>query len=347
MYQSIDAGIELTATAVYGCSRTVDFPTTFITENVQNLLGHAPDDFLRDSQFRTQLIHPADTERVLAALSRVGAARCQVEEYRLRRKDQRYVWFRDEMRAAGAGQIIGCLTEITQAGAQIPPDYRRQADELRVSLTEKEVLIKEIHHRVKNNLQVVCSILSLQASSTNEPWTLQMFREAEQRVMTIALIHEQLYTSDNLALLALGDYLRRVANHLRQCYRELESVTVTVECDSILLPLDIAQPCGLIVHELVSNSLKYAFLDGRPGEVAVKVTRDQNNQVLMTVTDTGVGLPHDLEIEKTDTLGLQLVGALARQLGGTLQISKKPAVIQISFACKGGAGHVKTANPNR
>ena len=263
----MESGIELTATAVYGCSPSGLYPTTFITGTVQNLLGHAPDEFLQDAQFRTQLIHPADAPRVLAALSRVGATGCQVEEYRLRRKDQRYVWFRDEMRAAGADHIIGCLTEITPS-----PDYRRQAEELRASLMEKEVLIKEIHHRVKNNLQVVCSILSLQASSTNEPWTLQMFREAEQRVMTIALIHEQLYTSDNLARLALGDYLRRVANHLRQCYRELGDVNVTVECDSIQVPLDIAQPCGLIVHELVSNALKYAFPNGSPGEVIVKVT---------------------------------------------------------------------------
>jgi PAS domain S-box-containing protein len=295
--------------------------------------GHVPEQERGEGWL--ELVHPDDRGPCVTAFGEAANAGTTFElEFRLLRYDGRYRWvvIRGVPRFHGRNGLyighIGYCIDIT--------NYRNQSDELRASLLEKEVLIKEVHHRVKNNLQVVCSILSLQAASASEPWTLQLFREAEQRVMSIALIHEQLYMSENLALLDLGSYLRRVTNHLLQCYRrELGDVKIRVDSDSILLPIDVAQPCGLIVHELVSNALKYAFPDRRSGEILVKTCHGPNNVVLLTVADTGVGIPENFDIEKTETLGLQIVGALTKQLGGSFQLSTKPiTAIDISFTVK-------------
>jgi PAS domain S-box-containing protein len=192
-------------------------------------------------------------------------------------------------------------------------------DQLQTSLREKEVLLKEVHHRVKNNLQVISSLLSLQSSSIESSETRELVRESQNRVRSMALIHEKLYQSDSLARIDFGEYLRNLTRDLFRSY-SAGGVALKLQAEDVPLDVDAAVPCGLIVNELVSNALKYAFPAGRGGELSVSFARVALDRYALTVTDNGVGLPKDLDVRNARTLGLQLVTMLVTQLHGTLDV---------------------------
>ncbi len=186
-------------------------------------------------------------------------------------------------------------------------------------LKEKEILLKEVHHRVKNNLQVISSLLNLQLNVITNTETRELIRESQNRVRSMALIHEKLYQSDNLGQIDLEDYLRSLTRDLFRSYG-VGGINLKLEVEDIQVDVDTAIPCGLVVNELVSNALKYAFPHGREGEIHLKVTKVSRQQVAMSVSDNGVGLPADLASRSSDTLGFQLVHMLVKQLRGTLDI---------------------------
>jgi len=204
-------------------------------------------------------------------------------------------------------------------------ESKKYETRLQSALQEKEVLLREIHHRVKNNMQVVSSLLSLQADRMDNPQAQAVFREAQNRVTAMALIHEALYHSSSLAEIDFRQYLSGLAAGLFQTYgRDPRQVRFEVDVQGTALTLDYALPCGLILNELISNSLKHAFPHDRPGEIRVKAESGQDSMVTITISDNGVGLPADLDWRHPGTLGLTLVkGLVEHQLGGRLELDRE------------------------
>jgi PAS domain S-box-containing protein len=200
-------------------------------------------------------------------------------------------------------------------------DRRMAEEKLRASLHEKDVLLKEIHHRVKNNLQVVSSMLSLQSMSQTDSATVCLFRESQDRVRSMALIHEQLYRASDLSRIDFGEYAESLTSNLLRSYTAGGTVKLNIDVRDILISIDLAIPCGLIINELVSNSLKYAFPGGRTGTVIVAMCREGCDYVL-SVSDDGAGMPRHIDYRNAGTFGLQLVDTLVGQLEGSISLAR-------------------------
>jgi hypothetical protein len=191
-------------------------------------------------------------------------------------------------------------------------------ERIKQSLLEKEILLKEVHHRVKNNLQVISSILNLQANYIRDQSVLDTLRELQNRIKSMALIHENLYQNKDISLLNFGDYILNLTQNLVHSYKMYGGdVNLVHNIEDVHLNLDYSIPCGLIVNELVSNAFKHAFPNNTRGSVEVSIRR-QDQHVLLEVADNGVGFRSDLDFRNTDSLGLQLVNALVDQISGNI-----------------------------
>jgi PAS domain S-box-containing protein len=191
---------------------------------------------------------------------------------------------------------------------------------LRSSLKEKEVLLKEIHHRVKNNLQIVSSMLNLQREKLSDAKAIELLTESQNRVRSIALFHEKLYQSKDLGRVEIAEYLKGLANGLFVTYGvNPDDIVLTVHAEDIPLGVDAAMSCGLIVNELVSNSLKHAFPEHRRGKVEVTL-RSVGADVVLDVADNGIGFPAGIDVRSPSTLGLRLVAIFTEQVGGTMDL---------------------------
>jgi PAS domain S-box-containing protein len=203
---------------------------------------------------------------------------------------------------------------------------RKQAeDQIQASLKEKEVLLREIHHRVKNNLQVIHSLLKLQSSYSHDPKTIEMFQESQARIRSMALVHELLYKSQDLARIDFGSYIRTLVNQLARTYTVSTNAIaweIDIEPSNIELGIDTALPCGLLINELVSNALKYAFPQGQTGQIRISLQACNNKEFTLVISDNGVGISSDLDFRHTDSLGLQLVCGTTEQIGGTLELNR-------------------------
>ncbi|PDW04336.1 sensor histidine kinase [Candidatus Viridilinea mediisalina] len=190
---------------------------------------------------------------------------------------------------------------------------------LRSSLAEKEILLKEIHHRVKNNLQVIASMLRLQSDQIADPYVRDLFLESQRRVRAMALVHERLYQSPDLARINLALYVRSLVADLQRAFHSLAAhVVFHSEVEVIQVDVDQAMALGLILNELIANCLKHAFPAGQAGTITISARRRPGEALLLTVADNGTGLPAELDPEQTASMGLQIVTALATQIGGTL-----------------------------
>lgn len=201
---------------------------------------------------------------------------------------------------------------------------RKQAEnKIQASLQEKEVLLKEIHHRVKNNLQVISSLLKMQSRSLNDPKILEMFQESQSRIQSMALIHEKLYESEDLARINCAEYIHNLTSHLYRSYQvSPRNLQLDVKVDNISLSIDAALPCGLIINELVSNAIKYAFPDRRSGNIYIHLNMDEQKHYTLKVGDNGIGLPENIDWQNTRSLGLRLVRTLSQQLGATVELDR-------------------------
>ncbi|MEO8661359.1 MAG: histidine kinase dimerization/phosphoacceptor domain -containing protein [Bryobacteraceae bacterium] len=212
---------------------------------------------------------------------------------------------------------------------------RVRADEqLKASLREKEVLLKEIHHRVKNNLQVVSSLLGLQARSIEDQLTRKKFEESQNRIHSMALLHECLYQSENLAKIHFTGYIQQLAEYLFRSYGEIsDRIHLNVDLDSLYLDMDTAVPCGLIINELISNSLKYGFPNGREGRIMIQLRGIGDRMSSLSVGDDGIGLNDSVDWTATKSLGLRLVRTLSRQLGAEVVLEPGPGThFRVIFA---------------
>lgn len=190
------------------------------------------------------------------------------------------------------------------------------------SLQEKEVLLKEIHHRVKNNLQIISSLLNLQSGQVQDDVALDLLRDSQNRVRSMALIHEKLYQSPNLARIDFADYIRHLSRYLFQSYDAYAAgIGLEIEAEEAFLNIDTAVPCGLILNELVSNALKHGFGNGRSGQITIQLKADTHGRYRLIVADNGIGFPPHLDYRQASTLGLQLVNTLVGQLMGTFIVN--------------------------
>jgi PAS domain S-box-containing protein len=204
-------------------------------------------------------------------------------------------------------------------------DRKRAEGQIKASLTEKEVLLKEIHHRVKNNLQIISSLLSLQARQMGNGKPLQMFQDSQNRLKAMALIHERLYQSPDLAQIDFANYARGLAEYLLGTYQiDGHRIHLDMQVEPVRMTVDMAIPCALTINELVSNSLKYAFPDRPEGEIGIALASAGDGCLRLVVRDNGVGLAPDLDLNNSKSLGLKLVRSLTEQLNGTLSHTSNP-----------------------
>lgn len=202
-------------------------------------------------------------------------------------------------------------------------ERKRAEERVTASLREKETLLKEIHHRVKNNLQIVHSLISLQSRHIQDSQTLNGLKDCQDRVKAMALVHEKLYRSKDLGRIDFGDYIRDLIESLfRSWGTSTDLIKTTLEVEPVFLNVDESVPCGLIVYEILSNCLKHAFPNRRPGRISVVLKREPDGQLLLGVHDDGVGLPAGIRFPQSSSLGLQLVSSLAGQLGGTVELER-------------------------
>jgi len=277
------------------------------------------------------LISPEDQQKALDnSLKTIEEGYVKNVEYRLTRKDG----------SSFLGEISAAVIEDDQnepiVFIEIIRDVtdRKQAEEkIKTALDEKEVLLKETHHRIKNNLQIVSSLLNLQSVTTTDDLTLTMFKETQDRIRSIAFLHELLYQSENHEQIKLSLYVHKLVQNLMCSYGITKDlINLGYDVDDVLLEIDTAIPCGLVINELVSNTLKYAFPNvNNPDQNQIKIENKidisirNNNENLVTLTysDNGIGLPPNIDIRDAKTLGLQLINALTEQLDGSLRYESK------------------------
>lgn len=199
-------------------------------------------------------------------------------------------------------------------------EKKKSSDEIVESLKEKEVMLKEIHHRVKNNLQIISSILNLQSSFVSDENTLEILQESRNRIRSMAIIHENLYRTEDFSSINFADYLYNLVTNLIASYRIHGNIHLDADVEEIDIILDQAIPCGLLVNELITNSLKYAWVNDEEGTITVKL-KQTDSKVTLVIADNGVGLPNSFKDMSSDTLGLQLVETLVEQLDGELVVN--------------------------
>ena len=269
-----------------------------------------------------EITHPDDLETDLEYARQLRAG--EIDRYsmdkRYFRKDTSVIWVNltgSLVRNAAGNPLhfIAVIEDIT---------VRKDAEAaVKSSLDEKEVLLREIHHRVKNNMQVISSLLSLQAAKIDDHRLGELFRESQSRVRAMALIHEILYDSGDLSSIDLENYISRLSTGLTRMFgADARHVQVSVEADNIALGIDHMVPCGLAMSELISNCLKYAFPDSREGRIDIRATKLPEGGIRLVVSDDGVGMPEGIDIRNTKTMGMGLVVSLVeRQLRGRLELA--------------------------
>lgn len=301
-------------------------------DNHFKLLGLTPNPDDNLYQRWCEAIHPEDRERVEQAL--LGALHNHTDyeaEYRIIRPDGSLRW----LIGKGRGMYNADQEPIRMLGVIIDVSDRKEfQDKIQASLKEKELLLKEIYHRVKNNLQVIYSLLNLQSRNLTDAAALSVLKDSQSRVRAMALVHEKLYKSRDLTRIDLADYIKSLAYSLLDTYRSPDStISLTLAIQPCQLDIETALPCGLMLTELISNALKYAFPDGGAGEITIALSLPTPDQACLVVQDNGVGLPADFNLQTVSSLGLNLVRNLARQIKGEIAIAPQSvgSAFQISF----------------
>ena len=233
-------------------------------------------------------------------------------------------------------KVIQRTEDLTQTIARLDSEVTERIkveERLKQSIKDKDILMKEIHHRVKNNMAVIQSLLSLQLRDVSDEKSRAYFKDAQNRVKSMSMIHERLSRSDELSRMDLSEFINSLANHLfHSSGLNPSKVNLDVNIPETTIDVETMMPCGLIINELVSNAFKYAFPDDRAGVVTIGLTVGKDNEITLSVKDDGVGIPDDLNIYESKSLGLQIVSALTNQIQGDLELIKGNGTeIRITF----------------
>lgn len=298
-----------------------DFRATFISDNTSQLLGYSQAE-MQEPGFWANHIHPDDASVILAEsnlkLLQQGE---HAHEYRFQHKNGHYLWIYDQLKLVRDEdnhplEAIGYWIDIS--------DRKLAEQQLVTSLQEKELLLKEIHHRVKNNLLVVSNILEFQSDYTQDPDTIKILEDSQHRIYSMALIHEKLYRSTDLARIDFDEYLENLLDNLAQSYaNNHQNIELQLNINPVSLNVETAQPCGLIVNEVISNIFKHAFPERNNGKISVDLYERESGEIYLKIADNGVGLPANLNLENSESLGLELIVTLAQQLKGNLQLDRQ------------------------
>jgi PAS domain S-box-containing protein len=285
------------------------------------IFGYSPEEIIgRNIQ---DFVYPDDQNQVAWFIEKnLGTNAVGTVTFRFKRKDGALIWLESNGKA-----ILDEVSSQPKEMIVITRDttLRKQAEEqIRAALVEKEVLLREVHHRVKNNLQIMSSLLSLQADYIHDPTDQILFQETQSRVRSMALVHEELYQSKDLAQINFAPYVQKLTNSLIHVFRINPNISLELDIDDVYFNLDTAIPCGLIINELISNSLKYAFPKNMSGQIKVKLAAysisEVRRKIELIIADNGIGFPETLDFQNTETLGMQLVVILTKQLKGTIQM---------------------------
>ena len=308
-----------------------NYKVLYMNRAYEEVFGRSCESLYEQPSSWLEAIHPEDIDSVNEAFEKQLTTGAFDEEFRIIRPDGSVRWIHDSVvpirdEQGQISRLVGIAEDITE--------HRQAEAKVKASLNEKEVLLKEINHRVKNNLQIISSLLDLQSRDIHDEQALQSFQVSQDRIRAMALVHEKLYQSEDLARIDFGEYIRTLATDLGTSYGlASRDVYLKIDVEKILLGVDTAIPCGVIVNELVSNSLKHAFPD-RPGKITVRF-READGQYAMIFKDDGIGLPLDFDISNPPSMGLTIVNALTGQIGGTIELVRNGgSEISITFPSK-------------
>jgi two-component system, sensor histidine kinase PdtaS len=260
---------------------------------------------------------PHQEELLKEAIRHCGKSSRTFSIRRANDHEKRYIQAVETVRTNSQGKVewlVGTNLDFTE--------HKNGSDRLKAALGEKEVLLKEVYHRVKNNLQVVSSLINLQAQNVNNEEAEALLKQSADRIKAMALIHEKLYQSKDLALINFNEYIRSLVDHLMFGYgTQSAKVNVSMSIENVFLGVDTAIPCGLIINELVSNALNHAFPGNRTGEIHITITQSEG-KFKFIISDNGVGFPSNLDFKKSPSLGLQLINTLTHQLMGEMTLDQ-------------------------
>lgn len=292
-------------------------------DNVEELLG----------KNAFMYIAKEDQERAIINLKKtLSEGIIKNKEYKMLKKDGSS--FIGELSAALIKDVQGNPKSFIATVRDIT-DRKKAEENLKKALEEKDVLLREVHHRVKNNIQVITSMLNLHTKFIKDENYSVMIQEIQQRIRSMALIHEKLYKSEDISLVNFKEYIKELVNELFRSYgANVSQIRPKISAHDVSLGLDLGIPCGLIINELVSNSLKHGFPNGRGGEIEIGLDVDGDNKILLSVRDNGIGFPSELDFKNPRTFGLQLVNTLVAQLSGNIDLNigaEKGTEINITF----------------
>jgi len=283
-----------------------------LSDNFENMLGRPADELLGK---RTDELFPAAAARKMVDDDRMllkTGTKVEVEE---ELGGRTYSTIKFPIFIEGKEYISGFMIDITER--------TRMDKALRNNLREKDVLLQEIHHRVKNNMQVISSLFSIQARHIESEDCRRILKEGQSRIRSMSLVHEKLYQSRDLSKIALPGYIESLANHLFQAnLTDPEQVKLETDFEDIALDINLAIPFGLILNELISNALKHGFARGRKGVLRIRLRRGAGGEVILRVTDNGAGIAPHYDVRKSETFGLKVVNLLVNQLGGVLDLDR-------------------------
>ncbi|BAY10588.1 sensor histidine kinase [Calothrix sp. NIES-2098] len=302
----------------------------YVSPAYERIWGRSCESLYQNPQSWVEAIHPEDRPLVTQSLSKQFAGNSVMREYRIVRPNGEIRWIfaqitivRDE--SGKPLRFIGFADDISDRKFAEQALQENQ-EQIKASLKEKEVLLQEIHHRVKNNLGIVSSLLQMQCRRTQDLQANAILRDSQNRIASIALVHEKLYRSADLSNINFAEYIANLTTHLFDSYNiNPNFVKLNIQVDEVSLNLETVIPCGLIINELVSNALKYAFPKSQAGEIQI-ICYQEDSTLILTIRDNGVGLPQDFDSQKDKTLGLTLVYGLVKQLRGTIEITSQPGV---------------------
>lgn len=286
----------------------------------EQILGYKRKELIGKSFLTLNLLLPKDLPRAAKLLAQsVRERKTGPDEFVLKRKDGSLIFAEIRtypVKIGGKTTVLGIARDISER--------KRAYEELKASLSEKEVLLKEVHHRVKNNMQIISSLLRLQSRRVEDTKMQEIFRVCQTRIRSMAFAHESLYRSKNFSSINLAQHIEKVVVHIFDNFRvDSQRIGLNMEAEDILLDIEKAIPLGMIITELVTNAVRHAFPDERQGTVTVQFFRKGKGKAALVVSDDGLGLPDGTDIRNAETLGLQITHDLVRQIDGVMKLDRK------------------------